>query len=113
MQTDGQHVMADIWLVEFEMTATDLRERVLKALDESGMTVLNFSEHDFGGGAYTGIWLLAESHFSVHTFPERNFISVDCYTCGDNGKPLACVSSFVERLSVDRLNITSLRRGQR
>lgn len=111
MQTDGSHVVADVWLDEYTLSNNEITDKVKKALDESGMTVLGSAVHDFGAGAFTGVWLLAESHFSIHTFPERNYISLDCYTCGDKGKPLQAINSFLSGITVADGNIRFLQRG--
>lgn len=54
-------------------------------LEEHGMTLVNGIIHHFPNpiGAVTALYLLAESHLAFHTFPENNYISMDCYTCGD------------------------------
>lgn len=111
MKTTGEHVTADIWLDEFNFNADDLIKFVDQALIESGMKVLGDAVHDFGGGAFTGVWLLAESHFSIHTFPERNYLSLDCYTCGEGGKPLACIAAFSRHLLVSHSVVRSMKRG--
>lgn len=111
MQTKGKHVIADIWMNEYEIDAQNLTEAVEAALDKSCMTVLGAKTHDFGSGAFTGVWLLAESHFSIHTFPERNFVSIDCYTCGDKGDPLACVAHFAKGFDVAKINMRVMQRG--
>tara|TARA_R110002153_G_C13278081_1_gene493850 strand:+ start:1247 stop:1585 length:339 start_codon:yes stop_codon:yes gene_type:complete len=111
MQTTGKHVTADIWLNEYIMGAAEIAEMVRNALAHSKMTVLGSSVHDFGSGAFTGVWLLAESHFSIHTFPERNYISLDCYTCGNEGDPLACLSHFAKGLDVADIKMRVMQRG--
>jgi len=111
MQTSGSHVLADVWVNEYTLGSNVIEKIVADALDKSGMTVLGSKIHDFGGGAFTGVWLLAESHFSIHTFPERNFISLDCYTCGNEGNPLSCVSTFINGLDVKNMKLRFMERG--
>lgn len=111
MKTDGCHVVADVTLAEYFFTCDNIIQRVEAALAKSGMTILGKATHDFGGGGFTGVWLLAESHFSIHTFPERNFISIDCYTCGNNGKPLVCVAAFIDEIEVQDAKMRILHRG--
>lgn len=41
-------------------------------LEKSGFTILNYQYHQFKPVGYTGLWLLSESHFAVHTFPEES-----------------------------------------
>lgn len=48
---------------------------------ESGFTIINRIEHYFTNQGYTGLWLLAESHLAVHTFPEENKIYIELSSC--------------------------------
>ena len=52
-----------------------------KILEESGFTIIKKVEHFFEVQGYTGIWLLAESHFAVHTFPEEDKIYLEISSC--------------------------------
>ena len=109
MKTEGKHATADIWLNEWPI-GIDLLNAAGDAIKKTGLTILQEVKHDFGTDALTGLWLLAESHFSLHTFPERNFISLDCYTCG-NANPLLAVLSFVSVLDVASANMKIMSRG--
>ena len=50
-------------------------------LTRSGFTIIKKVEHFFQQQGYTGLWLLAESHFAIHTFPEENKIYVEISSC--------------------------------
>lgn len=52
-------------------------------LVSSGFTVLNFVEHQFQPQGYTSLWLLAESHAALHTFPEETKSYVEISSCSD------------------------------
>ena len=52
-----------------------------KILTKSGFTIIKKVEHFFPQQGYTGLWLLAESHFAIHTFPEENKIYVEISSC--------------------------------
>lgn len=110
MQTNGSHVIADVWLEEFANDNELLKVLIDKALYASGIQILDCKGHEFDGGGFTGVWLLAESHFSIHTFPERNYMSIDCYTCGAC-KPLNVVNSLIKEFSVDKCKIQVIGRG--
>ena len=58
----------------------DIEEIVLSA----GFTVLNFMEHRFSPQGYTAIWLLAESHCALHTFPEENKSYLEISSCNSD-----------------------------
>lgn len=53
-----------------------------EAIKASGATVLSANEHLFEGGGMTALYLLSESHASIHTYPEHNSCFVDIFTCG-------------------------------
>lgn len=50
-------------------------------LIQSGFTIIKKVEHFFEEQGYTGLWLLAESHFAIHTFPENNKIYIEISSC--------------------------------
>lgn len=52
-----------------------------KILAKSGFTIIDKVEHYFPVRGYTGLWLLAESHFAIHTFPEENKIYIELSSC--------------------------------
>lgn len=59
----------------------ELKEKVEKLVKASGFTVLNFIEHHFDPQGYTAIWLLAESHCALHTFPEEDKSYLEISSC--------------------------------
>lgn len=60
-------------------------EKIRKLLDniceKYNYTILNKSEHQFQPQGLTMLYLLSESHISIHTFPEREYFALDIYTC--------------------------------
>lgn len=54
-----------------------------EAIWKSGATILNYNEYIFPNGGITFVFLLSESHCSVHTYPEHNSLFIDLFTCGD------------------------------
>ncbi len=80
----GRHLLASYTNCSPESLAdpkkidTAMRE----AITASGATVLDVSEHVFEGGGMTALYLLSESHASIHTYPEHKSVFVDIFTCG-------------------------------
>ena len=50
-------------------------------LKKSGFTIINKTEHYFSKQGYTGLWLLAESHCAIHSFPEEDKIYIEISSC--------------------------------
>ena len=55
--------------------------KIEKMLINSGFTIIKKVEHFFDYQGYTGLWLLAESHFAIHTFPEENKTYIEISSC--------------------------------
>lgn len=58
-----------------------LIKRFETLLIKSGFKILKKVEHYFENQGYTGLWLLAESHFAIHTFPEENKVYIEISSC--------------------------------
>jgi S-adenosylmethionine decarboxylase len=104
-------------LVEFYRAGSlDDRRRIRAALKAavavSGATLLRLELHHFGPGAgVTGVALLAESHISIHTWPERDYAAIDIFMCGRDSRPRAAFEALREALRPARVEIRRFRRG--
>jgi S-adenosylmethionine decarboxylase len=79
----GTHLLLDLWgagnLTDPELIDSALRD----AAEAADATILHSHFHHFGpDGGVSGVVVLAESHISIHTWPERNFAAVDIFMCG-------------------------------
>ena len=85
---------------------------IQKCFDNSGVTCLETIWHDFDNlGAFTVLYLLAESHLSIHTWPEKKYIALDVFTCGNANTELL-VEQIIEYFEPKEKNIITLHRGQ-
>jgi len=107
----GSHLIIDLWeakrLDELDHMETVLREAVRVA----GATLLHIHLHHFTpSGGISGVAVLAESHISVHTWPERDFAALDVFMCGD-ARPEMAIPVLRRAFSPGRMEITDLMRG--
>ena len=107
----GTHIIVDFWgaqhLDDLELMEATLR----KAVDVSGATLLHIHLHHFTpNGGISGVAVLAESHISVHTWPERNFAAFDVFMCGD-AIPEATIPVFQSALNPEKVSISEHLRG--
>ncbi len=58
-----------------------LRTKYKELLEDSGFGILSFMEYSFEPQGYTAIWLLSESHFAIHTFPEEGKSYIEISSC--------------------------------
>jgi S-adenosylmethionine decarboxylase len=105
------HAM-DAWVEDpaVLVDADELRAILIEAARAGAVTVLETAFHVFPNGAVTGVLLLAQSHLSVHTWPELSMANVDLLTYGDvdASRVLALVRA---RLGAERANIACVVRG--
>jgi S-adenosylmethionine decarboxylase len=82
----GEHYIANYTECDKQALrdVNDLLETVNMALDASGVTVLSNAFHMFEPEGVTVVYLLSESHASIHTYPEHNACFIDIFTCGPN-----------------------------
>ncbi len=108
----GRHILADFYQAR-HLTAPDRVKQLLsEAARAANATVLDLKLHDFGEGfGYTGFALLAESHISVHTWPEHDYVAIDIFMCGqsDAEKALDVLRAY---FAPDDERIQMLDRGQ-
>gem|GEM_PF-1022115 len=83
-----------------------------EAIEASGATVISASRHVFPGGGLTGLYLLAESHASLHTYPEHNSCFVDIFTCGFECEPSRFHDVLVEYFKPERISNRIIVRGE-
>ncbi len=79
----GLHLILDIHTEANLCNLTAVKTGLEKAALACGATILGCTMHYFGEGAgITGVVVLAESHISIHTWPEFHFAAVDIFMCG-------------------------------
>jgi S-adenosylmethionine decarboxylase proenzyme len=98
--------------------ADGLREACLGAVSRAGLMPVADLFHRFPGGAgITGVVLLAESHMAVHTWPERNGVTLDIYVCNfgvDNSdKARALERMLIAHFAPAKTRLQALERGER
>ncbi len=108
----GTHLIVDLWDAD-NLDDLDLMERTLReAVDASGATLLHIHLHHFEpNGGVSGVAVLAESHISVHTWPERHYAAFDAFMCGD-ADPARCVPVFDKAFEPGRIEVQTHLRGK-
>jgi S-adenosylmethionine decarboxylase len=109
----GSHVLADLGGIAVELLrdATALETILVHAAGAAGARVLSAHFHQFGGEqGVTGVVLLAESHITLHTWPEHRFAALDIFMCG-NARPEDAVERIARDLQAEVKNVRVCERG--
>ena len=82
------------------VSRTDHLEKTMNRIAERlSFTVVNRAFHQFEPFGATGVLVLAESHFSAHTYPERNMIYIDVFCCSEDFDPKLCAIVIEEEFA--------------
>lgn len=107
----GTHLIVDMWGASFLDDEARLRQGMIDAVDAAGATLLHIHLHLFTPfDGVTGVAVLAESHISVHTWPEKGYAAFDIFMCGD-AEPQRAADVLVAALNPARSEVRELRRG--
>ncbi len=88
----------------------DLRNILDRVVSKSGLHVISSSFHQFEPHGVSAIYLLSESHLSVHTWPEYCYVALDIFTCGDSEPALMAFKLLKEELKPKIVKKRVLRR---
>lgn len=110
---DGRHLLADLHGCRAPLDDAALLERALRdAAAAASATVLDVRLHHFGEGqGVTGVALLAESHISIHSWPEHGYAALDFFLCGRRHDLDAALAAIVAALDPAEVRTQSVRRG--
>ncbi len=113
MKIIGSHMLIDMEDVAINklIDVKFIENVLLTACEKAGATILNHYFHKFGGeGGVTGIVALAESHMSIHTWPEYGFASIDIFMCGES-IPDKALQYIEESFSPGSMDVKNIGRG--
>ena len=88
-----------------------IKEILCETAEKIGATIVNQAFHKFAPQGVSGVVVIAESHISIHTWPEYGYASVDVFTCGDIIDPKSAINLLVEKLEAKESSFIELKRG--
>lgn len=110
----GIHCILELYGCPFDLLNDEafLRQTVRNAVRVADSSLLKLTSHSFSPHGVTALGLLAESHISIHTWPENGYAAADVFTCGQRCKPLDACKFMVAELKAARHHLSVLSRGQ-
>lgn len=109
----GQHLLAELYgvlpslLDDPELLAEALR----RGVSQGGATLCHLEVRRFQPHGVTVLALLAESHASIHSYPEASALFFDAFTCGPTGQPVLILNAVVAALVPEKVCTKLIRRG--
>ena len=109
----SKHLLLELYRCDYEKLNDEsfLRCTLNKAAKLAKAKVLNLISYKFDPQGVTAIALLAESHISIHTWPESNYSAVDIFTCGQNMLPELASKYLIEALKAEEHSLRVIDRN--
>jgi S-adenosylmethionine decarboxylase len=88
-----------------------VKDALVSAAKEAKATIIDVSFHEFNPFGISGMVVIAESHLSIHTWPEYSYAAVDIFTCGDIIKPEVAAQYLIKRFESKTPSVVEMKRG--
>ena len=108
----GKHLLLELYGCNSQKLNDEffLRCKLTSAAKLANASVLNIVSNKFEPYGVTAIALLAESHLSIHTWPESEYSAIDIFTCGRNMKPHLASEFLIENLEASNYLLKTINR---
>jgi S-adenosylmethionine decarboxylase len=107
----GVHLIIDVYEANRLDDIDHVEATLRRCVDAAGATLLHVHVHHFQPNGVSGVAVLAESHISIHTWPEAGYAALDVFMCG-KADPDKCVPVLREAFGARRVAVSELVRGQ-
>lgn len=113
MKALGRHIIAELSQCNSEVLASlhRVQEHMVEAARQANAQVREIAFHKFSPEGISGVVVIAESHLSIHTWPEYAYAAVDIYTCGDTTDPGRACEYLAQAFEAKRVTQTVVERG--
>lgn len=113
VQSLGNHLIIELYDCH-EGTINNSRmveETLVKAVEISGANMVQSVFHQFNPHGISGVVVIEESHFSVHTWPEYGYCALDIFTCGDEIDYYSALQFLKKEFKAKNMSVTEMKRG--
>jgi S-adenosylmethionine decarboxylase len=107
----GVHLIVDLHGAERLDDIDHIEATLRHCVEAARATLLHIHLHHFQPSGVSGVAVLAESHISIHTWPEAGYAALDVFMCG-TADPDKCIPVLREAFSAKRVDVNELLRGQ-
>ncbi|MBI4591190.1 MAG: adenosylmethionine decarboxylase [Candidatus Rokubacteria bacterium] len=113
MHALGRHLLLELFDCDAQVinNLEAVKGALVEAAKRAQATIVDVIFHEFNPFGISGVVVIAESHLSIHTWPEYRYAAVDIFSCGDALRPDVAASYLVEQFAAERASIVELQRG--
>jgi S-adenosylmethionine decarboxylase proenzyme len=113
MEALGRQILVEFYDCK-ESTINDveyIESSLIKATEASNATIISHNFHKFSPYGVSGVVVIAESHVTIHTWPEYNYAAVDIFTCGDTIDPWVIQEHLKDCFESKNVSSMEMKRG--
>lgn len=108
----GTHLIVEFWDSETIEDPQKIEAILAQAAKVSKNVPLDIKIHKFTPQGLTGFILLAESHISIHTWPEKKYVAIDIFSCGKESKPYLGLKYLENQFHPKKVKVKEIKRGK-
>ena len=113
MNALGRHMLLELFDCDADVinSLEAVKGTLVEAAKRAQATIVDVVFHEFNPFGISGVVVIAESHLSIHTWPEYRYAAVDIFSCGDVLQPDVAANYMVEQFAAERTSIVEMQRG--
>ena len=114
MKALGRHILAELFECQPDILndVQRIENYMKRAAIECGATIVSSTFHTFNPHGVSGVVVIAESHLTIHTWPEYRYAAVDVFTCGETINPEVAIRALKEYLRAASIKTVQISRGE-
>jgi spermidine synthase len=107
----GRHAIIELWGAQHLNSVTTVERALRDAAAAGHVTLVDVFVHQFSPHGVSGVAMIAESHLSVHTWPEYGYLAADFFTCGETANVDAMIEVLRDAFEAEHVDCRHLNRG--
>jgi S-adenosylmethionine decarboxylase len=113
LESLGRHLLLELHDCSSEVlnSLESVKTAMVDAAKRAEATIIDVVFHEFNPFGISGVVVIAESHLSIHTWPEYRYAAVDIFSCGDTINPAEAAKYLVEQFQASRASCVEVKRG--
>ncbi len=113
MNALGRHLLLELFDCDSDAinNLEAVKDALIEAAKRAQATIVDVVFHEFNPFGISGVVVIAESHLSIHTWPEYRYAAVDIFSCGDVLQPEIAACYLIEQFGAERTSVVEMQRG--
>ena len=113
MNALGRHLLLELFDCDLDAinNVEAVKGTLIEAAKRAQATIVDVVFHEFNPFGVSGVVVIAESHLSIHPWPEYRYAAVDIFSCGDILQPEIAAHYLVEQFGAERTSVVEMQRG--